>query len=149
MQSTERLTLEARAFPCGCHPQRRWYFSRLDIGKPRTRERIGERARGAKAERPWLAREGRAKLRMPANDRDRDREERVLVRGRKDDRADPAAWLQRSPHLRKRTRQVRNKKETEPAGDNIKGPVIYREVLGIHDSCVEVLEAPRTRGLTC
>src|SRR5215472_2631554 len=83
MQSTERLTLEARAFPCGCHPQRRWYFSRLDIGKPRTRERIGERARGSKAERPWLAREGRAKLRMPANDRDRDREERILVRGRK------------------------------------------------------------------
>src|SRR5262249_17638667 len=57
--------------------------------------------------------------------------------------------LQRSPNFRKRSWQVRKKEETEPADDDIKCFVIHGEILGIHNSCVEVLYSLFARGLGC
>ena len=147
MQRPERFALEADAVGSRGHPDRRADPARLDVGESGAAVGGFDCARGAEAERSGLPRRWGGQPGPAADDRNRDREEAVRLRGRVDDAGEPAARLQRTAHALKGRLLVGEVDEPDAGDDGVEEPLLDVQLLTVHHPGRDVGDASLPRPL--
>jgi len=131
------------------HPVGHRHGANLGVGKSGLTEQAFEHARSAQAERPRLPRNGRRKLRAPADDGSRYGPPTVSLGRGEDGDGDPAARSQGTTPLAQRRHGVRHVHQAQPTQHRIERGVGEIQLLAVHRAGLDLPEPAFTGDLAC